>query len=88
MDWLEVLDLKRALRNAHVDMLGDWYRDPWSWAEASWCVRKRPDILVGRLNSSGVRRAVKLDVAKESFPAPPAGFEPATHGLGNRRSIP
>lgn len=72
MDWLEVLDFKQAMRNAQTDMLGDWYRDPWSWAEATWCVKKRPDLLVGRLNSNGVRRAVKLDVAKENFGIRPA----------------
>jgi hypothetical protein len=27
-------------------------------------------------------------VRAEDWLAPPAGFEPATHGLGNRRSIP
>lgn len=72
MDWLKVLDFERALRNCQVDMLGDWYRDPWAWAEARWCVEKRPDLLVSRLNSTGVRRAVRLDVAKENFGIRPA----------------
>ncbi|MDX6283494.1 MAG: hypothetical protein QOH03_4565 [Kribbellaceae bacterium] len=26
--------------------------------------------------------------SKDNYLVPPAGFEPATHGLGNRRSIP
>jgi hypothetical protein len=72
MDWLKVLDFDRALRNCHFDMLGDWYRDPWGWVEADWCVKNQPDLLVARLNSSGVRRAAKLDVAKENFGIRPA----------------
>lgn len=71
-DWLAVVDVKRALVNCHKDLIGDWYRDPWSWPELSWVVDKRPDMLVARLNAAGVQRAANLDVPKENFATRPA----------------
>jgi hypothetical protein len=73
MDWLGALDFAKALENCHADILGDWYRDPWGWPELDWVVpRHLETFVVPRLNASGVRRAVKLDVAKENFAIRPA----------------
>jgi hypothetical protein len=70
-DWLDKLDLDQALRNCHLDIFGDWYRDPWGWPELDWCA-SHPDFVVQRLNSEGVLRSAKLDVAKENFSTRPA----------------
>src|SRR6267154_3797004 len=72
MDWLTTIDASKALYNVHIDILGDWYRDPWSWAELDWVVKKAPEILSARLNEKGSRRAVPLDVPKENFAIRPA----------------
>lgn len=72
VDWLAILDFNRALVNCHVDLIGDWYRDPWSWPELSWVVKNRPDILGARLNGRGVQRGSNLDVPKENFATRPA----------------
>ncbi len=71
-DWLSVVDLKRALVNCHTDIVGDWYRDPWSWPELKWVAEKRPDMVVARLNGGGVHRSTNLDVPKENFATRPA----------------
>lgn len=73
MDWMAALDIKRALQNCHVDMVGDWYRDPWGWPELDWLVKKKKtELITARLNSSGVRRVARIDVAKENFGTRPA----------------
>jgi Reverse transcriptase (RNA-dependent DNA polymerase) len=72
IEWLEVLDFGLALKNCHDDLIGEWHRDPWSWPELSWAVKRRPELLVSRLNSSGVRMASAIDVAKENFGMRPA----------------
>jgi hypothetical protein len=93
LDWLESLDLDLALHNCRNDILGDWYRDPWGWPELDWAVHKRPEIIVARLNSSGARRAARLDVAKENFGIRPAvvldpidriSYQALTDRLSNR----
>jgi len=71
-DWLDALDMGLALKNCHDDLIGEWYRDPWSWPELAWVVTRRPDLLVSRLNSSGTRMASRIDVAKENFGMRPA----------------
>ena len=72
LDWMAALDLHTALRSLHYEMLGDWYRDPWGWPELDWLVPKGQDMVLARLNSSGVRRAAKVDVPKENFGTRPA----------------
>lgn len=71
-DWVEALDFKAALQNCLTDIVGDWYRDPWGWPELRWLVRRKPEVITSRLNSDGVRRAAKIDVAKENFATRPA----------------
>lgn len=72
MEWLDTLDLERALVNCHREMIGDWYRDPWGWPELDWVVKSEPQLLVARLNSEGIRTPAKLDVPKENFATRPA----------------
>lgn len=72
IEWLEVLDISLALKNCHIDLLGDWYRDPWGWPEMDWVVGRRPDLVAARLNSSSTRHVAKIDVAKENFSVRPA----------------
>lgn len=73
MDWLATLDFGLALQNVRMDVGGDWYRDPWRWAELDWLV---PNHLgkhaVPRLNAGGVKQTARLDVAKENFAVRPA----------------
>jgi hypothetical protein len=71
-DWLKVVDAKRALRNVRLDMVGDWYLDPWEWPETAWVVDKEPQHLVDRLNETGARPALPIDVLKENFAVRPA----------------
>jgi hypothetical protein len=72
VEWAEALDFGLALKNAHDDLIGDWYRDPWSWPELSWVVKRKPDLIVSRLNGVGIRMAAPIDVAKENFGIRPA----------------
>src|SRR5438132_987481 len=71
IDWLQVLDIKRSVANCRTDIFGDWYRDPWAWPELEW-LSGHPDPILQRLNSSGVRRLARIDVAKENFVLRPA----------------
>lgn len=71
VDWLTILDIKRAAANCRTDIFGDWYRDPWAWPELEW-LAGHPDAVVQRLNSSGVRRLAPINVAKENFVLRPA----------------
>ena len=49
----------------------------------------RDDIRpVFKIPSAGDQPPAQAKVRKPTGSVPPAGFEPATHGLGNRRSIP
>jgi Reverse transcriptase (RNA-dependent DNA polymerase) len=70
--WRSMLDVEAALSACHQDLLGDWFRDPWGWPELDWVVSTRPDILMGRLDSTHVRAVSKLDVPKENFGIRPA----------------
>lgn len=73
IDWLATLDIKQAVKNCYTDIRGDWFRDPWGWPELSWILRTGSmDFVLQRLNASGVRRASRLDVAKENFSTRPA----------------
>ena len=60
----------------------DWTRRP-ARQVCTECVLRRT-----RCCSTRRCRTVKRPVDLRSCWVPPAGFEPATHGLGNRRSIP
>src|SRR2546423_14001285 len=71
VDWLAILDIKRACGNGRTDIFGDWYRDPWAWPELEW-LSDHPDPLVQRLNSTGVRRLAPINVVKENFGLRPA----------------
>jgi hypothetical protein len=72
-DWIEQLDFGSALRNCHLDILGDWYRDPWGWVELDWAVGDAlEEVVLPRMRSIGVKHAAKLDVAKENFAVRPA----------------
>ena len=72
MSWRHIVDLDRALYNCHIDMLRDWYFDPWGWPELDWVVSEEPDLIFQRLNGSGIRGVSRLDVAKENFLVRPA----------------
>ena len=72
INWLQALNPRQALANVHVDILGDWYRDPWSWPELAWVTNKATDRLVERLNETGSGRVVLIDVPKENFIVRPA----------------
>src|SRR5687768_9109591 len=72
IDWLAVVDAPRALKNVRVDMLGDWYLDPWGWPEMAWIVTKEPKRLADWLKGSRARPALPIDVLKENFAVRPA----------------
>ena len=73
MDWLRALDFDRALKNVRTDIAGDWYRDPWDWCELGWLVPDHLDAFaIPRLNATGVKATVPLDVPKENFAVRPA----------------
>ncbi|QXC59914.1 RNA-directed DNA polymerase [Aquihabitans sp. G128] len=72
LNWSELVDLDRALRNVEHDAYGDWYRDPWGWPEVAWAVKHRPEIVAARLNGTGARPTLALTVPKEQFGMRPA----------------
>ena len=73
MEWLRALDFDLALKNVHADIVGDWYRDPWNWCELDWIVKGELDnFVLPRLNDTGVKATVPLDVPKENFAVRPA----------------
>lgn len=73
LDWIAALDFDAALVTLHYEMQGDWYRDPWGWPELKWvCKPANGSRIVARLNSTGVKRAAKIDVPKENFGTRPA----------------
>jgi hypothetical protein len=72
VDWASALDFDAALISLHYELQGDWYRDPWGWPELDWLVADDRDLLVARLNSTGVRKVAKVDVPKENFGTRPA----------------
>src|SRR5262249_24244003 len=71
-DWLNALDLERAVKNVELDMKGDWYRDPWGWPEPAWALKAKPELFQQRLSGSGVWRCQPIDVPKENFGSRPA----------------
>jgi Reverse transcriptase (RNA-dependent DNA polymerase) len=71
-DWLEQLDISLAIKNCHIDIIGDWHRDPWNWPETDWAGGAGSEQLVQRLNGVGTKRVALLDVAKENFVIRPA----------------
>lgn len=72
MDWAKVLDLPLALENVRKDLIGDWYRDPWSWPEYDSLSQDNWSIVTRRARSNGVRRVYPIDVPKENFSIRPA----------------
>lgn len=72
MTWDTIIDLEQALTNCHIDLIRDWYYDPWGWPELDWVAKQRPEIAYRRLNAPGARPVAKLDVAKENFSIRPA----------------
>ena len=75
MDWLKTLDFEAAVKNIRIEMAGDWYRDPWGWAELPWLLANEEHLtshMLPRLDGTGVRSAQRLDVPKENFGIRPA----------------
>lgn len=72
MEWSEATSFERAAKNVRSDIFGDWYRDPWGWPETEWTVREAVTILVDRLNDSGTKRTLPVQVPKENFVIRPA----------------
>lgn len=72
MDWSRAIDLNRALRNCHIELIGDWYRDPWGWPELDWVAKDHKEAVVQRLQSTGAKAVACLDVPKENYLLRPA----------------
>ena len=73
MDWLNHIDIKRALYNCRTDIFRDWYYDPWGWPELGWIVEEQDgQQLLERLNGTGAGQAAKLEVPKANFGVRPA----------------
>lgn len=70
-DWLQVLDIKQALINCQIDLVGDWYRDPWGWPELEWAC-KNGAIVRSRLIEQVNGPVAKISVPKENFATRPA----------------
>jgi hypothetical protein len=65
-------DLGASLRAVHLDLPGDWYRDPWGWPELEFAVNERPDLVLERLDGTFVGTAARMDVPKENYSLRPA----------------
>ncbi len=72
IDWLSTVDLDRASANVDIDVRGDWYRDPWDWPEPKWALKRDRNVFVERLNATGVRGSVPIEVPKANFGTRPA----------------
>lgn len=72
VDWGKALDLDRALVNVEQDLIGDWYRDPWSWPEIRFAAKHHTAAVFDRATGRGVRRVANISVPKEGFAARPA----------------
>jgi Reverse transcriptase (RNA-dependent DNA polymerase) len=72
MDSTTDLDYMLALRNVRTDLIGDWYRDPWSWPEYDYVRRQSWASLSPRAAANGIRRVAIVDVPKENFGIRPA----------------
>lgn len=72
MDWGKALNLKNAVDNLRVEMVGDWHKDPWGWPELAYIVRKDPDVALAHCDASGTRRPALIDVPKENWGTRPA----------------
>jgi hypothetical protein len=72
VDWLGVLDFTKALRNVRGDLIGDWYRDPWSWPEYDYLADDGWAMVARRASADGVRRVALADIPKENYSARPA----------------
>lgn len=72
MDWLNALDIERAIENVIQDQIGDWYRDPWGWPENKFILDGKQSYISDRANASGARRVANIDVPKENFAFRPA----------------
>ena len=74
LDWLNVLDFKRAMSNVEGDLVGDWCVDPWGWPELKWLVEPgQGRLLLGLVRRRKPGALERLDVPKENF-----GVRPAT----------
>jgi hypothetical protein len=74
LDWLNVLDFKRAMANVEGDLVGDWCIDPWGWPELRWLVEPaQARLLLGLVRRRKPGVLARLDVPKENF-----GVRPAT----------
>ncbi|MES9539214.1 reverse transcriptase domain-containing protein [Actinomadura sp. NPDC000600] len=72
MNWLDELDIDRAIANVSRDQLKDWYRDPWGWPENRFIRQGERGYLAARAKAVGARRVANLDVPKENFSFRPA----------------
>jgi hypothetical protein len=72
LEWDKVVDIDQALVNCHIELIGDWYRDPWGWPELDWVAKKRKDLVVARLKGAGARAVCAIDVPKENYMIRPA----------------
>lgn len=66
MTWIAALDIDRAQSNVTRDAFGDWYKDPWGWAEMAWVVGNQANLVEARLNSKGTMRCVKSMCQKKT----------------------
>ena len=93
MDWLNTLDIKKAIDNITYDQIGDWYRDPWGWPENDFILNGGKNYITDRANSSGARRVANIDVPKENFSFRPAvvldpeGYSKASAWFGILRTV-
>lgn len=72
MDWAKALDLKQAIANLRVEMVGDWHQDPWGWPELGYILQKDPQIAFSHCDASGTLRPALVDVPKENWGTRPA----------------
>ncbi|MGI9093841.1 MAG: RNA-directed DNA polymerase [Mycobacteriales bacterium] len=72
VDWAKTFDLKKAVENLRVEMVGDWHQDPWGWPELGYILNKEPQTAFSHCDASGTRRPALVDVPKENWGTRPA----------------
>jgi hypothetical protein len=59
------LDAKKAAEICHIEMFGDWYRDPWGWPELNWIKSNPQDFpwkeIIHREGSITLRREPRFE---------------------------
>ncbi len=72
-DWFEEIDFSRVMQTLREEATGDWYHDPWAWAEYDYLESTQWRSVVARIRKPVAANTVSsLMIPKENFGLRPA----------------